>query len=77
MCSLYEVELLDKVRHLSPLIDHEEYIANIYANGTLEVGFELDVPTHGFPVTIESKTNQLAIAIEDGATGVTTGNVII
>ena len=72
-----QLQFLDQSRAFTPLVDHIKYITDIYCNTTLQVRFESDVTAHGFPVSVESKTDQTGILIEYRATGVTAGNIIV
>ena len=72
-----QLQFLDQSRTFTPLVDHIKYITDIYCNATLQVRFESDVTAHGFPVSVESKTDQTGVLIEYRATRVTTGNIII
>ena len=74
---LDQLQLLDETGALTPFVDHEEDVADVHADCALQIGFELDVTTHSFPVAIESKTDQTAVLIEYGATGVTARDVVV
>ena len=66
---LLDRHLIDQAGALAPLIDGEEDVANVDYDRTLEVGLELDITAHSFPVSVEGQTEYATILIEDRATG--------
>ena len=56
---------IDQLGSTGILINDEEYEADINTDGALQFRFEGNVATHGFPVAIEGKTQQLTVAIDN------------
>ena len=54
---LLDRHLIDQAGALAPLIDGEEDVANVDYDRTLEVGLELDITAHSFPVSVEARPN--------------------
>jgi hypothetical protein len=52
-------------------IDHKQHISDINIDTALQFRFKGNIPTHCFPVTIESGSDQVAPGIDYGATGIT------
>ncbi len=73
---LLDRHLIDQTGALAPLIDGEEDVANVDYDRTLEVGLELDITAHSFPVTVEGQTEYTTILVKDRATGVTACDVV-
>ena len=72
-----QLQLLNQPRALTPFIDHEKDIANIYADTTLQIRLKGDIATHRFPVSIESESDQTGVLIEYRAPGITTSDIIV
>ena len=62
---------------IAQFVEDEEHVAYIQCNATLQVIVEVDVTAQRFPVAVESSTDELSFAIDDGAAGVTAGVVCI
>ena len=73
----YNCQLINQARAFSPFVHHIQYITDIYADCALQFGFESDIAAHGFPVSVESKTNQTAVFIEYRPSRVSACTVII
>ena len=76
LVGLLDRHLIDQTGARAPLIDGEEDVANVDYDCTLEVGLELDITAHSFPVPVEGQTEYTTILIEDRATGVTACDVV-
>ena len=61
---------------VAQLVEDEEHVADVQCNATLQVIVEVDVTAQRFPVAVESSTDELSFAIDDGAAGVTAGDVV-
>ena len=61
---------------IAQFVEDEEHVAYIQCNATLQVIVEVDVTAQRFPVAVESSTDELSFAIDDGAAGVTAGDVV-
>ena len=48
-----DAHLVYQVLGTGILFDDKEHVADIYADGTLQLGLEGDIAAHGFPVTVE------------------------
>ena len=57
------------------LINHEQHIANIHSNTTLQLVLESDIARHSLPVTVECQTNQTTLAVQYGRARVTTCDI--
>lgn len=63
-----QLQLIDQSRTFAPLVDHEEDITDIDTDTTLQFRLKSDIATHRLPVTIEGKTDQACVLVEDRAT---------
>ena len=52
------------------LVDGPEHVADVHADGALQIGFVGDVAAHGFPVAVKSCAYQLTFGVHTGAAGV-------
>ena len=73
---LLDRHLIYQTGALAPLIDSEEDVANVDYDRTLEVGLELNITTHSFPVSVEGQTEYAAILVKGRATGVTACDIV-
>ena len=51
---------------IAQFVEDEEHVAYIQCNATLQVIVEVDVTAQRFPVAVESSTDELSFAIDDG-----------
>src|SRR5512144_513835 len=68
-------ELLHDILGVRQLIDHKEHIACIHADRPIERLLEQVVADHRLPVAVEGHAEELALAVEDRASGVSPGDV--
>ena len=61
---------------VAQLVEDEEHVADVQCNATLQVIVEVDVTAQRLPVAVESSTDELSFAIDDGAAGVAAGDVV-
>lgn len=61
---------------IAQFVEDEEHVAYIQCNATLQVIVEVDVTAQRFPVAVESSTDELSFAIDDGAARVAAGDVV-
>ena len=61
---------------IAQFVEDEEHVAYIQCNATLQVIVEVDVTAQRLPVAVESSTDELSFAIDDGAAGVAAGDVV-
>ena len=59
------------------LVHQEEDVADVNADTPLQVGFEHHVAGHALPVAVEGETYQAAVSIKDGASGITSSDVVV
>ena len=73
---LREGELADQTVRLAPLVHVVKHGTDVDADAALEVGLKLDVTAHRLPIAVKGETDQVSLAIEDGAAGVAAGDVV-
>ena len=61
--NLFQCEFLDETFCLAVFLNDGEDIADVNADATLKVRVELQVARHGFPVAIESKTDETTFLV--------------
>ena len=61
---------------VAQLVEDEEHVADVQCNATLQVIVEVDVTAQRLPVAVESSTDELSFAIDDGAARVAAGDVV-
>ena len=54
----------------------EKYVADVQCDATLQVVVEVDVTTQRLPVAVECAADELPFSVDDGASGVTSGDVV-
>ena len=64
--SLHDVEFAHNMVATGELIHHEQYIADIYRDATLQLGLKCHVARHSLPVAIKCQTYQTTIAVQNG-----------
>ena len=62
-----DVEFVDEVGGSVHLVDDEEHVTDVDVDSALEFRLEVDVAAHGFPVSVESETDEFALAVHDRA----------
>ena len=70
-------QLINQVFGTGIFINDKKHVTNINIDGALQLGFEGDVAAHGFPIAIESDADKFTISINNRASGVTAGNVVV
>ena len=56
--ALADVELVDEVGGTSVLVDDEQHVTDVHVDGALQLGLEVDVAAHGFPVAVEGEMEE-------------------
>ena len=62
---LSDIQFVDEVLCSVEFIDYPKYITSINIDCSLHFGAEDEVRAEPFPVAVESKTNEFAIAVDD------------
>lgn len=62
---------------MTVLLHNEEDVADIHADGALQLRLVEIVAAHGLPVAVESQAHELAVGIEHGAAAVAARDVVV
>lgn len=68
--------LVNQVLAAAQLVEYKEHVADVESNAALQVIVEVDVAAQRFPVAVESTADEVALTVDDGATGVTACDVV-
>ena len=66
---LHYLKLFHQVLGIGHLVDDEQQVAHVHADGALHFVLEGDVAAHGLPVAVEGQTNEVAVGVDHRTAG--------
>ena len=63
-----DCHFVNEVFAVAELFEDEQHVADVKSDATLKVVIEIDVTTQRLPVSVESATDEVALAIDDRRT---------
>lgn len=77
MILVYDIHTFHQMTCVSKFVNNKKDIANINIDTSLKVFIKNDVAAKGFPVAVESNSDKFTVGIKNGATGISSGDIII
>ena len=73
---LHNRDFIHQVLGVGHLVDDEQQVAHVHADGALHLVLEGDVAAHGLPVAVEGQTDEVAVGVNHRTAGVAARDVV-